>query len=243
VKFDEIGSVVRGMNFVLDHVIKPSFTFTEEEGKVNYEHKQDPYPHLLVNIGSGVSIIKIDGVDKFSRVSGTMLGGGTLVGLANLLIGTKNFDEIVELSKTGDNAKVDLLVKDIYGGDSPFANLQGDLLASSFGRVAISPENFDKNKLFEGNADFSKGDIAKSLLFMISFNIGHLAYLCAMLHNIKRIYFVGNFIRDHPFTMDKITFAVNYWSNSEMKAMFLKHDGYLGALGAFLYGMEIENKN
>lgn len=49
-----------------------------------------------------------------------------------MLIGTKNFDEIVELSKTGDNAKVDLLVKDIYGGDSPFANLQGDLLASRY---------------------------------------------------------------------------------------------------------------
>lgn len=86
-KYDEIGSVVRGMNFVLDHVIKPSFTFTEEEGKVNYEHKQDPYPHLLVNIGSGVSIIKIDGLDKFSRVSGTMLGGGEFSNITNRNIG------------------------------------------------------------------------------------------------------------------------------------------------------------
>lgn len=48
---------------------------------------------MLVSIGSGVSMIKVNPVTgKFERVSGTMIGGGTLVGLSNLLTGISDFD-------------------------------------------------------------------------------------------------------------------------------------------------------
>lgn len=50
------------------------------------------FPCLLVNIGSGVSIIKVDDYGKFERISGTSLGGGTLWGLLSLLTGAKSFD-------------------------------------------------------------------------------------------------------------------------------------------------------
>ena len=54
---------------------------------------------LLVSIGSGVSMLKVSSCGgKFERVSGTMIGGGTLVGLSNLLTGVKDFDEIIKLS-------------------------------------------------------------------------------------------------------------------------------------------------
>jgi type II pantothenate kinase len=49
-------------------------------------------PCLLVNIGSGVSIIKVDEGGSFERVSGTSLGGGTLWGLLSLLTGATSFD-------------------------------------------------------------------------------------------------------------------------------------------------------
>jgi type II pantothenate kinase len=49
-------------------------------------------PCLLVNIGSGVSIIKVDEDGKFERVSGTSLGGGTLWGLLSLLTPARSFD-------------------------------------------------------------------------------------------------------------------------------------------------------
>lgn len=50
------------------------------------------YPCLLVNIGSGVSIIKLDEHGHFERISGTSLGGGTLWGLLSLLTGAETFD-------------------------------------------------------------------------------------------------------------------------------------------------------
>lgn len=49
-------------------------------------------PCLLVNIGSGVSIIKVDEDGSFERVSGTSLGGGTLWGLLSLLTPATTFD-------------------------------------------------------------------------------------------------------------------------------------------------------
>lgn len=49
-------------------------------------------PCLLVNIGSGVSIIKVDADGSFERVSGTSLGGGTLWGLLSLLTPARTFD-------------------------------------------------------------------------------------------------------------------------------------------------------
>ena len=49
-------------------------------------------PCLLVNIGSGVSIIKIDEDGTFERVSGTSVGGGTLWGLLSLLTPATSFD-------------------------------------------------------------------------------------------------------------------------------------------------------
>ncbi|KAK4766632.1 hypothetical protein SAY87_008274 [Trapa incisa] len=45
----------------------------------------DLFPYLLVNIGSGVSMIKVDGDGKFERASGTNVGGGTYWGLGRLL--------------------------------------------------------------------------------------------------------------------------------------------------------------
>ncbi len=50
------------------------------------------FPCILVNIGSGVSIIKVDDYGSFERISGTSLGGGTLWGLLSLLTGAKSFD-------------------------------------------------------------------------------------------------------------------------------------------------------
>lgn len=60
---------------------------------VTFEHHPTPQlPCLLVNIGSGVSIIKVDEDGKFERVSGTSLGGGTLWGLLSLLTPATTFD-------------------------------------------------------------------------------------------------------------------------------------------------------
>lgn len=140
-KHDEMQSLVNGMSFVLQCAKSPGYTVVDN-GNCNYEKIIDEKlpsfekPAILVSIGSGVSIIRVDDFDRFERVSGTMIGGGTLIGLSNLITGEKDFNRIIRLAEAGNHANVDMLVKDIYGTKSPFKELQGDLLASSFAKVA-----------------------------------------------------------------------------------------------------------
>lgn len=47
----------------------------------------------------------------------------------------QGFDELLQLAEKGDHRSIDLLVKDIYGGDYKDLGLPGDLIASSFGKV------------------------------------------------------------------------------------------------------------
>jgi type II pantothenate kinase len=66
---------------------------------VTFESNPTPQlPCLLVNIGSGVSIIKVDEDGKFERVSGTSLGGGTLWGLLSLLTPATTFDGMLNIT-------------------------------------------------------------------------------------------------------------------------------------------------
>lgn len=81
------------------------------------------FPYLLVNIGSGVSILRVDGYGRYERVSGTSLGGGTFWGLCRLLTKVKSFAEVEELCKKGNNANIDLLVQDIYGTSGGYDSL------------------------------------------------------------------------------------------------------------------------
>ena len=73
-----------------------------------------------------------------------------------------------------------------------------------------------------------------ALCRMVAYNIGQLAYLNAMRYGIQRIFFGGFFIRGHPYTMEIISYAIRFWSKGAMAAMFLRHEGFLGAMGAFL---------
>lgn len=225
-KEDEMDCLVAGANFLLKAIRHEAFTHMEGQlDFVQIDHN-DLFPYLLVNIGSGVSMIKVDGEGSFQRVSGTNVGGGTYWGLGKLLTKCKSFDELLELSQRGDNRAIDMLVGDIYGGmDYSKIGLSASTIASSFGK-AIS-ENKDLS-------EYRPEDISLSLLRMISYNIGQISHLTALRYGIKRIFFGGFFIRGHAYTMDTISFAVHFWSKGQAQAMFLRHEGFLGALGAFM---------
>ncbi|CAG7723162.1 unnamed protein product, partial [Allacma fusca] len=70
------------------------------------------FPYLLVNIGSGVSILKVDSEEQYNRIGGTATGGGTFWGLGSLLTGKTSFDELLDLAEIGDHRNVDMLVQD-----------------------------------------------------------------------------------------------------------------------------------
>eukprot|EP00002_Diphylleia_rotans_P018058 TRINITY_DN3497_c1_g1_i2.p1 TRINITY_DN3497_c1_g1~~TRINITY_DN3497_c1_g1_i2.p1 ORF type:complete len:547 (-),score=108.07 TRINITY_DN3497_c1_g1_i2:40-1653(-) len=232
---DEMECLVGGLNFLLRYIANEAFYYdrTLPEPRVFVSNGDDFYPYLLVNIGSGVSILKVEGDNQYTRVDGTSLGGGTFWGLCRLFTDLTSFDAMLEMSEKGDAKNVDMLVGDIYGGDYSSLGLSADTPASSFGRACMHKGSIQ--------GKFRQEDIAAGLLRMVSSTIGQLAYHNAARHNLNRIYFGGYFIRGHHFTMEKISSAVNYFSKGKAKALFLRHEGYLGALGAFVNSERIES--
>ncbi|KAJ8704104.1 hypothetical protein PYW07_013398 [Mythimna separata] len=191
-----------------------------------------PYPFLLVNIGSGVSVLVVNAPDDYYRVSGTSLGGGTFLGLCCLLTGCSSFEEAIALAASGDNTTVDKLVRDIYGGDYARFGLPGDLVASSFGQMCSA----------ERRAKVSRADLARATVVTITNNIGSIARLCASNENIERVVFCGNFLRVNPLSMKLLSYAMSYWSRGALKALFLEHEGYFGAVGCLLH-LDSNNHN
>ncbi|RDA91425.1 hypothetical protein CP533_6264 [Ophiocordyceps camponoti-saundersi (nom. inval.)] len=228
-----------GLDFFITEIPREVFTYSVTDPMHFVSPRERPYPYLLVNIGSGVSFLKVTGQRSYQRVGGTSLGGGTLWGLLSLLTGARTFGEMLDLAAQGDNARVDMLVGDIYGTDYGKIGLKSTAIASSFGKVfrlksASEAAAAAADDGYPQAPDFGDGDISRSLLYAISNNIGHLAFLQSQIHNLSDIYFGGSFIRGHRQTMNTLSYAIKFWSNGLKQAYFLRHEGYLGAVGAFL---------
>jgi len=193
------------------------------------------YPYLLVTIGTGVSILRVDGPRKHERISGSTIGGGTYWGLCRLLTDVEDFEDVLNLAERGDPSKVDMMVGDIYGENSDALEklgLPSHIVASSFGKLVAKQDPASGIK---------QEDLARALLLMVTINIGQVSYLNAQLHKTPRIYFVGNFLRHNSISQQRLAFAIDYWSKGKMEALFLEHEGNFGALGAFLLSQGISH--
>ncbi|CAB1335721.1 unnamed protein product [Coregonus sp. 'balchen'] len=138
-KLDELDCLIRGV-FYIDSVVSSPSECYYYENPTDPEHcvqkpfpLENPYPVLLVNIGSGVSMLASGRRD----VPGAVL-----------------FEEALEMASQGESTRVDKLVRDIYGGDYERFGLPGWAVASSFGnmvckekREAISKEDLARATL------------------------------------------------------------------------------------------------
>ncbi|XP_019589305.2 pantothenate kinase 2, mitochondrial isoform X2 [Rhinolophus sinicus] len=235
-KLDELDCLVKGILYI-DSVgfngRSQCYYFenpadSEKCQKLPFDLK-NPYPLLLVNIGSGVSILAVYSKDNYKRVTGTSLGGGTFFGLCCLLTGCTTFEEALDMASRGDSTKVDKLVRDIYGGDYERFGLPGWAVASSFGNMMSK----------EKREAVSKEDLARATLITITNNIGSIARMCALNENINQVVFVGNFLRINTIAMRLLAYALDYWSKGQLKALFSEHEGYFGAVGALLELLKI----
>ncbi|KAH9629364.1 hypothetical protein HF086_008150 [Spodoptera exigua] len=50
-----------------------------------------------------------------------------------------------------------------------------------------------------------------------------------------QVVFCGNFLRVNPLSMKLLSYAMSYWSRGALKALFLEHEGYFGAVGCLLH--------
>ncbi|EPB80597.1 putative pantothenate kinase [Ancylostoma ceylanicum] len=256
--------LVRGTNFLIRNIEAESFTYDHHNEKCRYNFETIRpsviCPYLLVNVGTGVSVFRVDSDGRYERIGGSSLGGGCFFGLGNLLTSEVDLDEMMRMAEDGDHRQFDILVSDIYGGKYAFSfpffflfcfynivhvlsqtqfrfanlGLSGDLIAGSFGKCARKSLADE----LKNCPDFKK-NVMRSLLLMISNSIGQFAFLYAQREKTNRIYFDGFLIRNHAIIMRTISFAIEFWSEGTQQAHFLRHEGYTSAIGAYLSGASL----
>lgn len=82
---------------------------------------------------------------------------------------------MLSLSESGDNANVDMLVGDIFGSDYSKIGLKSSTIASSFGKVFKKGGAGGAGSGEQRRKKFRQEDIARSLLYAVSNNIGQIA--------------------------------------------------------------------
>ena len=88
---------------------------------------------LIVSAGSGTAIVAARG-DRAYHVTGSAVGGGTLLGLCRLLIDSADPAEVNRLALAGNPNKVDITLVEAIGG--AIGRLPADTNAVNFGKPA-----------------------------------------------------------------------------------------------------------
>ena len=168
---------------------------------------------LLVSLGTGTSVLLVDG-SKTTRVGGTALGGGTVVGLGAGLIGVGDFDALAALARRGDRRRVDLLVSEV--GDVP---LPPDVTASALAKLARPPSA----------APREPADVAHAVMGLVGENVALVCNALAAACGVGRIVYAGSTLRENPALVDILAGLTRVLGH---EATLLPHGEFAGALGA-----------
>lgn len=181
-------------------------------------HEEDPAtPILVVSAGSGTAVVSARG-SAYAHVTGTGVGGGTLLGLGRLLLGTTNVDDIDAMALRGDPNGADLALRDVVSG--PIGSLPPDATAVNFGRLARQEQMA------------SPDDLAAALMTLVGQVIAITAINAARAERVDRIVVIGH-MADMPSFRRVIDQVGEYYG---MELTLPMNAGYGTALGALLHG-------
>ncbi|KNC46785.1 fumble [Thecamonas trahens ATCC 50062] len=193
---------------------------------------------VLVNIGSGVSVLHLDGgpTGVARRISGSSIGGATFWGLCRLLTKYATFDEAIAGASAGSRDTVAMLVSDIYGSGYNAVGLDGSIVASDFGKISTMAHNPREPGVLRD------ADLARATLVLVLNNIAQISTLVADKiassqdrgePQLANVFFMGGMLR--PGVMEDILVTgLDFWSGGSLRAAFSHHQNYLGALGALV---------
>jgi len=146
------------------------------EGAMSLSGLSDKNPTIIISAGSGTACILAQ-EGNFLHCSGTGVGGGTVLGLSKLLLGTTDPAVIAELAKAGNKSRVDLILEDVVSG--PIGELPSDTTAVNFGKISRI------------DSEISKQDIAAGIVNLVGETAARIATSVATTFNAKEIVVVG----------------------------------------------------
>jgi len=165
---------------------------------------------LVISLGTGTAIVSVNKED-IRHVSGTGVGGGTLLGLAKHMLGVSGLDTLEAMASRGDLHRVDLTVRDIAGG--PIGDLPPGTTASNFGKLA---------------SDATADDKALAIMNMIVEVIGVLSIASARACGQEDIVLTGKLTRIFRFMQNSRRLEFVFGSGFSIP----EHADYATAIGA-----------
>jgi type II pantothenate kinase len=171
---------------------------------------------LVVSAGSGTALIAAQG-KRYRHVTGTAVGGGTMLGLGRLILETADPVEIDALAMAGNSNAVDLSLADVITG--PIGTLPASATAVNFGRLAREP------------LDARCEDKAAALVTLVGQVIALLAISAARAEKADPIVVIG-----HMTDMQSIRRVIDLVGQYYSTPITVPQDGgYFTALGALDY--------
>jgi type II pantothenate kinase len=131
---------------------------------------------LVVSAGTGTAMVAARR-DTVAHVTGSAVGGGTLQGLANLILGTSDVAAIDRLALAGDAAAVDIMLREAVGGE--------------VGRLPAHANAVNLGKLMTG-VDFKQEDLAAGLVRLVAQVIAVIAINAADACGMEAIVLIGH---------------------------------------------------
>lgn len=132
---------------------------------------------IVVSMGTGTSLIYAHD-RQIRHIIGSGVGGGTLLGLAQVMLNVRDFKNIEEMASLGRLEEVDLSIGDISRDEIP--GLSSSTTASNFGKVGdhVTPS-----------------DLALGIVNLVFQSVGTSAVLAARLEKVDKIVMTGNLMR------------------------------------------------
>jgi len=152
---------------------------------------------LVVSAGTGTAMVAAR-KDDVHHVTGSAVGGGTLLGLSKLILGTDDPVEINRLALEGDAAAVDIMLTEAVGGE--------------VGRLPAKANAVNLGKLDRENG-FTRENLAAGLVRLVAQVIAVIAINAANAEGLADIVLVGH-LMDLESVRDEIALVGDFYKRS-----------------------------
>jgi type II pantothenate kinase len=176
---------------------------------------------LVVSAGTGTAMIAARETEAH-HFTGSAVGGGTLLGLSRLLLGTSDPLEVARLAERGNPSGVDSTLVDVIGGG--IGHLPPDATAVNFGRLV-------------DGAHPSREDLAAGLVTLVGQVIAMIAINAVKAADLPQIVIVGHLPDLKP--MRKAFERVWYFYQIDPKPLIPPLSGWATAYGAALWAQDV----
>jgi type II pantothenate kinase len=129
---------------------------------------------IVVSLGTGTALVRANKTG-IHHIGGTGVGGGTILGMSNLMLNVRNIDVLITMAAKGNLSNIDLMVGDLT--TAILENLPPDTTASNFGNISDLA---------------SKNDIALGIFNLVFQTIAMSSIFAAKNTTVKDIVLTGN---------------------------------------------------